>query len=42
VPPIVAIDHILTFQATATSMHTARVPISDHLALIADVALAPG
>jgi endonuclease/exonuclease/phosphatase (EEP) superfamily protein YafD len=42
VPPIVAIDHILTFQAAATSVQTARVPVSDHLALIADVALAPG
>jgi endonuclease/exonuclease/phosphatase (EEP) superfamily protein YafD len=42
VPPIVAIDHILTFQATATSVRTARVPISDHLALIADIALPSG
>ncbi|AGB24960.1 metal-dependent hydrolase [Mycobacterium sp. JS623] len=42
VPPIVAIDHILTFKATAASVHTARVPISDHLALIADIALTPG
>lgn len=42
VPPVVAIDHILTFQAAATSVRTARVPISDHVALIADVALASG
>jgi endonuclease/exonuclease/phosphatase (EEP) superfamily protein YafD len=40
VPPLVGIDHVLTYQARATSMHTLRVSGSDHLALAATVGLA--
>jgi len=34
IPPLIAIDHVLTFQCTATSAETARLPGSDHRGLI--------
>lgn len=42
VPPLIGIDHILTYQATATGAHTVRVPGSDHLGLTATVHLPGG
>jgi endonuclease/exonuclease/phosphatase (EEP) superfamily protein YafD len=38
-PPIIAIDHVLTFQCTATSAETTALPGSDHRALISSVAV---
>jgi len=40
-PPRFAIDHILTYNATATEAHTIRIPGSDHLGLLATVRLTP-
>ena len=34
VPPIIAIDHVLTFQCTATSAETTKLPGSDHRGLM--------
>ncbi|MCV7281824.1 endonuclease/exonuclease/phosphatase family protein [Mycolicibacterium flavescens] len=39
VPPVFAVDHILTRDATATSVRTVAVPGSDHRALIAEIVL---
>ena len=36
-PPLIAIDHILTRRSIATSLHTVAVPGSDHLALVATI-----
>ena len=36
-PPLVAIDHILTRNCTATSLRTIRIPGSDHRGLVATV-----
>ena len=41
-PPIIAIDHVLTFQCTATSADTTALPGSDHRGLIAGVAVPRG
>jgi endonuclease/exonuclease/phosphatase (EEP) superfamily protein YafD len=38
-PPIIAIDHVLTFQCTATSAETTALPGSDHRGLISSVAV---
>ncbi|MCW2538583.1 MAG: hypothetical protein JWN95_308 [Frankiales bacterium] len=38
-PPLIAIDHVLTRNAQATSVHTVFIPGSDHRALIAAVRL---
>jgi endonuclease/exonuclease/phosphatase (EEP) superfamily protein YafD len=37
VPPFIAIDHVLTFRCTATSVKTVRLPGSDHRAVVAPV-----
>lgn len=37
VPPLIRIDHILTFNSTATNAHTVRIAGSDHMALGATV-----
>jgi endonuclease/exonuclease/phosphatase (EEP) superfamily protein YafD len=37
VPPLVAIDHILTRNCTATSLHTIKIPNSDHRGVVATV-----
>jgi endonuclease/exonuclease/phosphatase family metal-dependent hydrolase len=37
--PVIAIDHVLTRNATGTGVQTVRVPGTDHMALIVDVAL---
>lgn len=34
IPPIIAIDHVLTYQCTATSAETTKLPGSDHEGLI--------
>ncbi|MDT5201128.1 MAG: hypothetical protein QOH34_2650 [Mycobacterium sp.] len=34
IPPIIAIDHVLTFQCTATSVETVGLPGSDHRGLV--------
>jgi endonuclease/exonuclease/phosphatase (EEP) superfamily protein YafD len=34
IPPIIAIDHVLTFQCTATSAETVGLPGSDHRGLV--------
>ncbi|SEH46268.1 Uncharacterized conserved protein YafD, endonuclease/exonuclease/phosphatase (EEP) superfamily [Mycolicibacterium rutilum] len=39
VPPVFALDHILTRDATATSVRTVSIPGSDHRALVADIVL---
>ncbi len=36
-PPRFGIDRVLTYNATATDVHTVRVPGSDHLGLITTV-----
>jgi endonuclease/exonuclease/phosphatase (EEP) superfamily protein YafD len=36
-PPVIAIDHVLTFQCTATSAETTALPGSDHRGLISSV-----
>jgi endonuclease/exonuclease/phosphatase (EEP) superfamily protein YafD len=35
--PLLGLDHILTYQATATSVHTVRISGSDHRALVAHI-----
>ena len=40
-PPRFGIDHILTYNATATDVQTVRIPGSDHLGLLATVRLTP-
>jgi endonuclease/exonuclease/phosphatase (EEP) superfamily protein YafD len=40
-PPRFGIDHVLTYNATATDVKTVRVPGSDHLGLLATVSLTP-
>ena len=40
-PPLIGIDHILTYNATATDVQTVRVPGSDHLGLLATISLTP-
>ncbi|HEX7825418.1 MAG TPA: endonuclease/exonuclease/phosphatase family protein [Mycobacterium sp.] len=37
IPPIIAIDHVLTYQCTATSAETTELPGSDHRGLITTV-----
>lgn len=39
IPPLITIDHVLTRNSTATSIHTVDVPGSDHRALLATVAV---
>lgn len=39
IPPLLAVDHIMTRDATVTSLRTIQVPGSDHLALAANVVL---
>ncbi len=39
-PPLIAIDHVLTFDAVATSAKTLTVPGSDHRALLTTIAVA--
>jgi endonuclease/exonuclease/phosphatase (EEP) superfamily protein YafD len=41
IPPVVAIDHILTRNCTATSLHTIEIPGSDHRGLVATVMIPP-
>jgi endonuclease/exonuclease/phosphatase family metal-dependent hydrolase len=41
VPPLLGIDHVLTYNATATDVQTVRVPGSDHLGLLAMIRLTP-
>jgi endonuclease/exonuclease/phosphatase (EEP) superfamily protein YafD len=41
-PPIIAIDHVLTFQCTATSAETTALPGSDHRGLMSSVAVPRG
>jgi endonuclease/exonuclease/phosphatase (EEP) superfamily protein YafD len=36
-PPLLGLDHILTYQATATSVRTLRIRGSDHRALVAEI-----
>jgi endonuclease/exonuclease/phosphatase (EEP) superfamily protein YafD len=36
-PPLLGLDHILTYQATATSVRTVRISGSDHRALVAEI-----
>ena len=38
-PPVIGIDHVLTYHGSATSAHSVRIPGSDHLGLLAEVAL---
>ncbi len=40
-PPLVAIDHILTRNCTATSLHTLTLPGSDHRGLAVTVTIPP-
>ncbi len=40
-PPLLGIDHVLTYNATATDVQTVRVPGSDHLGLLATLRLTP-
>ncbi|MCI4673465.1 endonuclease/exonuclease/phosphatase family protein [Candidatus Mycolicibacterium alkanivorans] len=40
-PPLLGIDHVLTYNATATDVQTVRVPGSDHLGLLATIGLTP-
>lgn len=37
VPPVITIDHVLTRNAAASSIHTVRIPGSDHRALLATI-----
>jgi endonuclease/exonuclease/phosphatase (EEP) superfamily protein YafD len=39
VPPLLGIDHVLTYNATAGDVQTVRVPGSDHLGILATVRL---
>jgi endonuclease/exonuclease/phosphatase (EEP) superfamily protein YafD len=41
VPPLIGIDHILTYDGSASDVHTVRIPGSDHLGLAATIHL-PG
>ena len=41
VPPVFAIDHILTRACTATSVRTLSIPGSDHRALVSDIVVQP-
>jgi endonuclease/exonuclease/phosphatase (EEP) superfamily protein YafD len=36
---LLALDHILTYQATATAVRTVRISGSDHRALVAEIAV---
>lgn len=38
-PPLITIDHVLTYRATATQVTTLTIPGSDHRALIARIAV---
>jgi hypothetical protein len=38
-PPLIAIDHVLTRSCTATSLRTIRIPGSDHRGLVATVTI---
>lgn len=38
-PPVIGIDHVLTFNCSASKVRTIRVPGSDHLAVLATVHL---
>jgi len=38
-PPVIGIDHVLTYNGSATSAHSVRIPGSDHLGLLAAVQL---
>jgi endonuclease/exonuclease/phosphatase (EEP) superfamily protein YafD len=40
-PPLLAIDHILTRDCTATSLHTLTIPGSDHRGLVVTVTVPP-
>jgi endonuclease/exonuclease/phosphatase (EEP) superfamily protein YafD len=40
-PPLLAIDHVLTRGSTATSLHTLTIPGSDHRGLVATVTVPP-
>ena len=42
VPPMIAIDHVLTRDAVATSAKTVRIPGTDHRALVVQVAVPRG
>lgn len=37
IPPLIGIDHLLTYQCAAASLRTVRVPGSDHLGLISTI-----
>jgi endonuclease/exonuclease/phosphatase (EEP) superfamily protein YafD len=37
VPPLIGIDHILTFNSTASDVRTVRIPGSDHLGVVATI-----
>ena len=37
IPPLIGIDHILTYKSSASDMHAVRIPGSDHLGLNATV-----
>jgi len=37
ITPLIGIDHILTYNSSATGAQTVRIPRSDHLGLIATV-----
>lgn len=37
VPPLIGIDHILTYKSSASDMHTVRIPGTDHLGLTATI-----
>ncbi len=41
-PPLIAIDHVLTHNAVATSVSTLALPGSDHRALLSSITLARG
>jgi len=40
-PPLIAIDHVLTRNCTATSLRTLKVPGSDHRGLVVTIAIPP-
>ncbi len=39
IPPLIGIDHIMTYNSTASDVQTVRIPGSDHLGLIATIHL---
>ncbi len=39
IPPVIAIDHVLTRNSAVQSIHSVDVPGSDHRALLATVAI---